>query len=763
MEKLLKYNVPAKTFSEALPMGNGSLGAMIYGAVQKERISLNHDTLWSGQPGQQTVDTAYEAYQRARRLLFDGKKYDAQRELEEYFTGPWVNSYLPLGTLFFEREGSTGKFENYERGLDIEKSISYVKYEENDIRFEREYFVSHPDDCIVIKLRSSKPVSYVLSGDCVGKSAVTAGQDVLFFSGECPTSIGPSFDVKFKPITYDGNGVKFSALAKVVCDGKTVWETDTLKIENAREILIYFCAETSFISFDTLPTKPTFYSCLKKMDDIIVKGYKKIKSEHISDVSELFNRVVVDFGQKPSAMYTNERLANSEEDVGLYELVYNFGRYLIIASSRKGSQATNLQGIWNESVYPPWSSDYTLNINTQMNYWPVLMSDLADCNEPLIELIKNISKNGRETAEKFYHADGFVAHHNTDIWGTTTPVGAKCEYSSLYALWNMSSGWLCRHLFEHYEYTLDKKFLKETAYPIMKECAKFYLSLLVKRNGKWILSPSTSPENTYKLGEIDIAVAEYTTMTQSILQDLFINIVKCAKILEISDRFIRDIEEKLPDVGIYKIGSDGELLEYDQEYRESDLHHRHLSHLYALYPADIITVDSSKALANACRRTLERRSDEGTGWSMAWKMCIWAKLKDGEHALKLLREQLTLEKRTETDEYYGKGGTYPNLLCGSPFQIDGNFGLVAGITQFFLQCEDGKLKILPALPIELRNGKIHGLLAKGNVKVDIDWKDGVLSYLALCSPFDQYTTVHYNGQDITVTLEKDKKMVLIDK
>ncbi len=762
METILKYNTEAKTFGQALPMGNGALGAMIYGAVKRERISLNHDTLWSGKPAQQMIDTAYEAYQKAQKLIFEGKAYEAQRELENNFTGPWVNSYLPLGNLYFELEESTGNCLNYERGLDIENSISYVKYEDGGIRFEREYFVSNPDDCIVIKLRSSKPVSYVLSGDCIGKSAVTAGQDVLYFSGECPTSIGPSYAPKFKPITYDGNGVKVSALAKVVCDGETVWETDTLEIKNTTEVFIYFCVETSFISFDTLPNKPTFYPCLEKMDRILAKGYEKIKAEHISDASGLFNRVVVDFGQESSNLYTDERLRRVDKDLGLCELIYNYGRYLIIASSRKGSQATNLQGIWNESMYPPWSSDYTVNINTQMNYWPVLSCDLADCNYPLIELIKNISKNGRETAENFYHAPGFVSHHNIDIWATTTPVGAKGKYSSLYAVWNMSSGWLCRHLFEHYEYTLDKSFLRETAYPIMQECAKFYLSLLVKRNGKWILSPSTSPENTYQLGGRPVTVAEYTTMTQSILQDLFTNIVKCARVLGISDDFVRDIEEKLPDVGIYKLGTDGELLEFDKEYPEHDLHHRHLSHLYALYPADIITVDSSKALANACKRTLERRGDASTGWSIAWKINLWTKLKDGNRALKLVKTQLTLREEEDSIVEYDNGGTYQNMLSAHPpFQIDGNFGVVAGITQMFLQCEDDKIKILPALPKELKKGKIHGLLAKGNIKVDMDWKEGKLSHLAICSPFAQQVIIRFNEKDITVFLEAGKKLVLV--
>ena len=762
METILKYNSPAKSFNEALPMGNGALGAMIYGGVQKERISLNHDTLWSGKPGQHIIDKAYESWKKAQKLIFDGKSHESQREVENNFTGPWMNSYLPLGTLYFEREGASGNCAKYERGLDIEKSLAYVRYEEDDILFQREYFVSCPDDCMAVKLTSSKPSSYVFSGDCVVKGAITAGENALYFSGECPTSIAPSYHQKFKPIMYDGDGIKFSALAKIVCDGETDWELDKLKIKNATQIIIYFCAETSFIDFDTLPTKPTFYPCLERMENVIAKGYEKIRAEHVSDVSELFNRVVVDFGQPTSSLSTEERLQKADKDLGLFELLYNYGRYLIIASSRKGSQATNLQGIWNESIYPPWSSNYTLNINTPMNYWPVLSCDLADCNQPLIELIKNISENGRETAEKFYNAKGFVCHHNTDIWANTTPVGAKIEGSSSYAVWNMSSGWLCRHLFEHYEYTLDKTFLRETAYPIMQESAKFYLSLLVKRNGKWMLSPSTSPENTYQKDGRTLIMAEYTTMTQSIIQDLFINLLKSAKILGISSNLLLEIQEKLPDIGIYKIGSDGELLEYDKEYIETDIHHRHLSHLYALYPADIITTDSERELVSACERVLERRGDVSTGWSIAWKINLWAKLKDGERALKLVKEVLNLDERENNVVGYDKGGIYKNMLISHPpFQIDGNFGVVAGITQMFLQCEDGKIKILPALPQALKNGKIYGLLAKGNIKVDIVWEEGKLSHLAICSPFAQQVNIHFNQKDLTVFLEANKKLVLV--
>jgi alpha-L-fucosidase 2 len=379
----------------------------------------------------------------------------------------------------------------------------------------------------------------------------------------------------------------------------------------------------------------------------------------------------------------------------------------------------------------------------------------------MIELIKGVSQNGRETAKHYYGADGFVSHHNLDLWINTTPVGNKVVGSPRYAFWNMSSGWLCRHLFEHYEYTLDKEFLKNTAYPIMKESAKFYLSVMVEHNGKWIITPSTSPENGVKIDGKVIHTTTYTTMTQSIVQDLFLNISKSAEILGINDDFVAEIRGKLPNVGIYKIGVNGDLLEYDEDYEQEDIHHRHVSHLYAMYPAGLITTESTKDLADACRQTLEIRGDESTGWSMGWKVNLWARLKDGDRAYKLVKNQLTYVSPMAELKYSQGGGTYANMFdAHPPFQIDGNFGVTAGITQMFLQCEDGKIKILPALPSDMKNGKISGLLAKGGIKVNIEWKNSKLYCLELVTPTEQNAIINIEGVDKCVHLKANEKFVL---
>ena len=762
MEKILFYNKEASAFEEALPLGNGSLGAIIYGGTSKERITINHDTLWSGEPGQAMVETAFEANERAKKLVNEGKYYEAQRELENNFTGRWLNSYLYLGNLYLERLDFNGNISGYSRKLDLESSVASVSYTENGVDFSRECFVSYPDNCIVVKVKSSKPVSYKLYGDCIGKSSVTASENTLYMSGECPSHITPEYARFDSPILYDGNGVKVTGMVRVVCDGISESGVDHIIIKDTADLTLYFCAETSFVAFDKLPNKPTFYPCLERLEALSKKSFDELKKTHVNDVKPLFNKIETDFGGEESPLPTDERLKSDNKELGLCELLYNFGRYLIIASSRKGSRATNLQGIWNDKFYAPWSSNYTVNINTEMNYWPVLMCNLVDCHYPLLDLIENISKNGEETAKCFYHANGFVSHHNLDLWANTTPVGNKREGSARYAYWNMSSGWLSRHLFEHYEYTLDKKFLMETAYPIMKKAAEFYLSIMEYKNGKWLVTPSTSPENACMIDGKTVTVFPYTAMTQGILEDLFTNIVKSAEILGIDDDFIKEIKEKLEYVNVYEIGSKGQLLEYDKEYEEEDVHHRHVSHLYGLYPANLISTEKTPDLANACRQTLEIRGDESTGWSMGWKVNLWSKLKDGDRALKLVKTQLTFVQPQSELNYGGGGGTYANMFdAHPPFQIDGNFGVVAGISQMFLQSEDGKIKILPALPSEMKNGKIKGLLAKGGIKVDIEWENSKLSSLKLVTPYEQTAIINIEGADREIHLLPNQEFIAV--
>lgn len=654
------------------------------------------------------------------------------------------------------------EFSEYCRELNMETGIASVRYAEDGIKFEREYFVSHPDNCLAIHITSNKPASYIISADCQLKYAVTANGGELCLTGECPTDISPDYARGLTPLVYDGDGIKFAAIGVAVSDGKINSEDSCVIVEDCTDLIFTLCVETSFISFDVLPEKKFYYPCEERAFAIAKKAYADVRAAHIADVSAYYNRVQLDLGFKKSNLPTDERIKQPDKsrDLGLVELLFNFGRYLVIASSHEGSQATNLQGIWNEKLYAPWSSNYTVNINAEMNYWPVLMCNLAGMDMPIIELVKKISVTGADAAHDFYRGKGYCSHHNIDLWGLATPVGAQREGCLRYAFWNMSSGWLCRHVWEHYEYTLDREYLEKTAYPLMKGAAEFYLSIMTEDNGKYLISPSTSPENDYYHSENErMALARYSTMSQAILMDLFGNISCAAEILGIEDDFVRKIREKLPLLDTYAVGSEGQLLEYDKDFKEVDIHHRHISHLYGLYPGESITVESTPELAEACRKTLLRRGDVSTGWSMGWRVNLWAKLKDGNHALSLVKNQLAFVPATETRSWRC-GGTYPNLFgAHPPFQIDGNFGVCAGIAQMLLQCEDGKLRLLPALPDDFENGSVSGLLAKGDVTVDISWENGKLKTFSLTSPFSQTVKVATPDTEREVSLTAGEKFV----
>ncbi len=743
MENKIIFGRPADFFEEAIPIGNGTLGAMVYGGCDIEKLSLNHDTLWSGVPRNYVRENAEKIFLEARKLSLEGKQEQAEELLQNDFTANFGQSYLPLGNLFVGCDAQ-GEICDYLRELDMEKGVASVSYTRSGERFTREYFISHPDNCLVVRFCSERPVNYTVSMDSQLKYEVVANENELCLMGECPSMIAPSYAKEIAPTVYDGRGIKFSAICSVSCDGEVIRSGRTLSVSNCTELCVRLCAQTSFISFDVLPTGEHYEPCRTRLLCACKKAYEELKNAHVGDFSRYYNKVKLDLGFQSSALFTDERIkqVDKSDDLGLCELLFNFGRYLVISSSREGSQAANLQGIWNEELFAPWSSNYTVNINTQMNYWPVLMCGLAGMDMPIIDLVKKISVTGARTARDFYGAKGYCAHHNVDLWGLSTPVGAGRKGCIAYAYWPMSAGWLCRHVWEHYEYTLDADYLENTAYPLMKGASEFYLSLLTEFDGKLIMCPSTSPENRYYHSEDKaLALARYTAMSQAIVMDLFGNVLRAAEVLGKDDDFTSEIREKLPLLNIYEIGSEGQLLEYDEDFPEQDVHHRHTSHLYGLYPGESITVGSTPELAEACRKTLLRRGDVSTGWSMGWRVNLWAKLKDGDHALYLIKNQLTYVSPEEKRSWRG-GGTYPNLFdAHPPFQIDGNFGVCAGIAQLFLQCEDGKIHILPALPREFPCGSVKGLVAKGNITVDISWEDGKLTAFSLTSPFSQAVTV----------------------